>query len=75
VIARLGLAGDETVADIGCGTGRDAEQLLGLLPRGRVIAVDGSAPAERRPFVRAVARRLAEPVIDYVRLQIRAVRP
>ena len=41
-IARLQLAGAETVMDLGCGTGRDAEQLLGLLPRGRVIAVDGS---------------------------------
>ena len=38
----LRLAGAETVADIGCGTGRDAEQLLGLLPRGRVLAIDGS---------------------------------
>jgi len=31
-------------------------------------------PAERRPFVRAVAARLDEPVVDYVRLQIRATR-
>jgi trans-aconitate 2-methyltransferase len=31
-------------------------------------------PGERRPFVQAVAARLAEPVVDYVRLQIRAVR-
>ncbi len=30
--------------------------------------------AERRPFVRAVAARLDEPVVDYVRLQIRATR-
>jgi trans-aconitate 2-methyltransferase len=42
VIGQLRLAGDETVADIGCGTGRDAGQLLRLLPRGRVLAVDGS---------------------------------
>jgi trans-aconitate 2-methyltransferase len=42
VIGQLHLAGTETVADIGCGTGRDAEQLLRLLPRGRVLAVDGS---------------------------------
>ncbi len=41
-IAQLRLAGDETVADIGCGTGRDAQQLLGLLPRGKVLAIDGS---------------------------------
>jgi len=41
-IARLRLAGDETVADIGAGTGRDAQQLLEALPRGRVLAIDGS---------------------------------
>jgi trans-aconitate 2-methyltransferase len=32
-------------------------------------------PADRRPFVATVARRLPEPVIHYVRLQINAVRP
>ena len=42
-IAQLRLNGNETVLDLGCGTGRDAEQLLGLLPRGHVVAVDGSA--------------------------------
>ena len=31
-------------------------------------------PAERRPFVRAVAARVPGPVADYVRLQIRATR-
>lgn len=41
-IGRLRLNGAETVADIGCGTGRDAEHLLQLLPRGRVLAIDGS---------------------------------
>ena len=41
-IARLRLSGDETVADFGAGTGRDAEQLLAALPRGRVLAIDGS---------------------------------
>ena len=42
VIERLAPAGSETVADIGCGTGRDAQRLLESLPTGRVIAVDGS---------------------------------
>jgi trans-aconitate 2-methyltransferase len=42
VIDRLGLRGDETVIDLGCGTGRDCERLLHALPRGRIIAVDGS---------------------------------
>jgi trans-aconitate 2-methyltransferase len=41
-IERLRLAGGETVADIGCGTGRDAEHLLQVLPQGRVLAIDGS---------------------------------
>ncbi len=39
----LALDGDETVLDAGCGTGRVTEWLLGRLPRGRVIALDGSA--------------------------------
>jgi trans-aconitate 2-methyltransferase len=41
-IDQLDPAGDETVLDAGCGTGRDAEVLLQRLPTGRVIAVDGS---------------------------------
>src|SRR5579875_2158085 len=42
VIERLHLRGDETVVDLGCGTGRDTERLLHHLPAGRVVAVDGS---------------------------------
>ena len=41
-IAQLRLNGDETVLDLGCGTGRDAEHLLTLLPHGHVVVVDGS---------------------------------
>jgi trans-aconitate 2-methyltransferase len=41
-LARLPLRGDERVLDAGCGTGRDTEGLLDLLPEGRVVAVDGS---------------------------------
>jgi trans-aconitate 2-methyltransferase len=47
VIERLGLEGDETVLDAGCGSGRVTELLLEELPRGRVIAVDGSAAMVR----------------------------
>ena len=39
---RLAPRGDERVLDLGCGTGRDTEALLDLLPHGRVVALDGS---------------------------------
>jgi trans-aconitate 2-methyltransferase len=42
VLDRLPLAGDERVMDAGCGTGRVTEQLAERLPRGRVVALDGS---------------------------------
>jgi trans-aconitate 2-methyltransferase len=41
VLARLELAGDETVLDAGCGSGNVTELLVDRLPAGRVIAVDG----------------------------------
>jgi len=61
-IARLRLTGTETVADLGCGTGRDAAQLLQALPRGRVLAIDGS-----RQMLAQLRRRLAA---DLDRVQI-----
>lgn len=42
VLASLPLRGDERVLDIGAGTGRDTAALLERLPRGHVVAVDGS---------------------------------
>lgn len=42
VLERLPLAGDETVLDAGAGSGRVTELLVERLPRGRVIALDGS---------------------------------
>ena len=43
VLARLaGIAPDATVIDVGCGTGRVTEALVGLVPRGRVLAIDAS---------------------------------
>jgi trans-aconitate 2-methyltransferase len=42
VLDRLPLAGDETVLDAGCGSGRITETLIQRLPHGRVIAVDMS---------------------------------
>jgi trans-aconitate 2-methyltransferase len=43
LLAALPLRGDETVLDVGAGTGRDTAALLERLPYGHVIAVDGSA--------------------------------
>ena len=54
VLARLPLAGDETVLDAGCGSGRVTERLAERLPRGRVIALDGSSS-----MVAAAQERLA----------------
>jgi trans-aconitate 2-methyltransferase len=54
VLERLSLAGDERVLDAGCGTGRVTERLAERLPRGRVVALDGS-PA----MVEATRERLA----------------
>ena len=42
-LERLPLAGDETVLDAGCGSGRLTAVLEQRLPSGRVIAVDASA--------------------------------
>jgi trans-aconitate 2-methyltransferase len=43
VVTRLnGIPPDATVLDIGCGTGRVTEALLGLAPKGRVLALDAS---------------------------------
>jgi trans-aconitate 2-methyltransferase len=50
VLDRLPLIGHETALDAGCGTGRVTSLLLERLPRGRVIAVDGS------PDMVAIAR-------------------
>ena len=51
VLDRLPLAGDEAVLDAGCGSGRVTERLAERLPRGRVVALDGS------PAMIAEARR------------------
>jgi trans-aconitate 2-methyltransferase len=54
ILGMLDLKGDETVLEAGCGTGRDTERLLKLLPHGRVIALDGSAR-----MLELLTRRLA----------------
>lgn len=42
VLERLELNGDEDVLDAGCGSGRVTAELVKRLPRGRLLAVDGS---------------------------------
>ena len=54
VLDRLGLEGSETVLDAGCGSGRVTGLVIGRLPRGRVIAADGSPSMVEA--VRAVLR-------------------
>jgi trans-aconitate 2-methyltransferase len=62
VVDRLPLVGDERVLDAGCGTGRVTEMLLQRLPRGRVVALDGSAA-----MIEEARRRFAgEPRIEFV---------
>jgi trans-aconitate 2-methyltransferase len=56
ILDRLPLRGDETVLDLGCGTGRVTEQLLERLgPDAHVIGVDGSLA-----MVQEAARRLGD---------------
>jgi len=61
VVDRLPLAGDETVLDAGCGTGRVTELLLRRLPRGHVIALDGSAS-----MIEAARERLGGERVTYI---------
>jgi trans-aconitate 2-methyltransferase len=58
VLDRLELGGDERVLDAGCGTGRVTAALLERLPRGEVVAVDGS------PAMVAEARERLGPRVD-----------
>jgi trans-aconitate 2-methyltransferase len=70
VLDRLELRGDERVLDAGCGTGRVTAALLERLPRGEVVAVDGSpsmvAEAQERlgPRVDARVADLTELVLE-----------
>lgn len=58
VLDRLELRGDERVLDAGCGTGRVTAALVERLPRGRVVAVDGS------PSMVAQARERLGPDVE-----------
>lgn len=56
---RFDWRGDETVLDAGCGSGRVAAELLELIPRGRLIAVDADAD-----MIARARETLAGPLAD-----------
>jgi trans-aconitate methyltransferase len=62
VLDRLVLAGDETVLDVGCGTGRLTALLLDRLPRGRAVGIDlstGMLATARRELPAGSSGRVA----------------
>jgi trans-aconitate methyltransferase len=61
VLARLDLSGNETVLDLGCGTGRLTAELAARLPRGTVLALD------RSPSMLAQARGNLVPNVRLIR--------
>jgi trans-aconitate 2-methyltransferase len=70
VVARLSLAGDETVLDAGAGTGRVSEMVLERLPHGHLIAVDGSPSMAARARERLPADRVSVICADLLELEL-----
>lgn len=73
VLARVTFAGDETVIDAGCGSGRVSAELASRVPRGRVIGLDRSrqmASAARETARRHAAANLHVAVADLLALPI-----
>ena len=64
VLARLPLAGDETVLDAGCGSGRVTRLLLDRLPSGRVIGLDASPEMVEHARAALPADRVTVEVAD-----------
>jgi trans-aconitate 2-methyltransferase len=69
VLDRLELRGNERVLDAGCGTGRVTAALVERLPRGEVIAVDGS-PAMVEQARERLGSRAEVRVADLVELEL-----
>src|SRR5262245_52227493 len=61
VVGRLDLAGDERVLDAGCGTGQVTAKLLERLPRGSVVALDGSPS-----MIDQARERLGDARVEYL---------
>jgi trans-aconitate methyltransferase len=64
LVAKLQLAGDETVLDIGCGDGKVTAEIASQVPRGRVLGIDSSADMVRR------AGELHPPVHPNLRFEV-----
>ena len=71
VLSRLTVRGDERVIDAGCGTGRLTDELMQMLPEGRLIAIDRSW--NMLLTARANLRPVFGPRISYVRVELPAM--
>jgi trans-aconitate 2-methyltransferase len=70
VVERLELSGDEAVLDAGCGTGRVTELVLARLPRGQVVAVDGSPAMAEAARSRLDRQRVEVICADLLELEL-----
>ena len=69
VLGRLELSGEEAAVDAGCGSGRVTAELLERLPRGSVLAVDGSAAMVEKAHER-LGDRVSYLVADLAELEL-----
>jgi ubiquinone/menaquinone biosynthesis C-methylase UbiE len=70
-LSELGVARDETVLDVGCGTGNLTQALLGRLSeRGRVVAIDISPEMIRKAREKVADSRVDWHVADALRVPV-----
>jgi trans-aconitate 2-methyltransferase len=70
VVDRLELHGDERVLDAGCGTGRVTAMLRDRLPRGEIVALDGS-----ESMIALAHERLGDDRVTYLRADLQRPLP
>lgn len=71
LIARLKLRGEESVLDVGSGDGKVTAELAAVLPRGRVVGLDGSR--EMVGFARAHYDERQFPNLEFVCMDARRI--